>query len=47
MVVLDDSDFYPYMPIIGGKGKWTFRTSLIGMGLENAVDVLGADIALP
>ncbi|MCD6474392.1 MAG: hypothetical protein J7K47_05780, partial [Thermoplasmata archaeon] len=47
MVVLDDSDFYPYMPIIGGKGKWTFRTSLIGMGLGNAVDVLGADIALP
>ena len=47
MGVSDDSDFYPYMPIIGGKGKWTFRTSLIGMGLGNAIDILGADIILP
>ncbi|MCD6330693.1 MAG: hypothetical protein J7L80_00635 [Thermoplasmata archaeon] len=47
MVVSDDSDFYPYMPIIGGKGKWTFHASMIGMGLGNAVDILGADITLP
>lgn len=47
MKVLDDSDFYPYMPIIGGKGKWTFHASLIGIGLGNTIDILGADIALP
>ncbi|MCD6447587.1 MAG: hypothetical protein J7L58_00880 [Thermoplasmata archaeon] len=47
MNVSDDSDFYPYMPIIGGKGKWMFRASLIGMGLGNAIDILGADIILP
>ena len=45
--VSDDSDFYPYMPIIGEKGRWTFYASMVGIGLGNAIDVLGADIILP
>jgi len=47
MRVSDDSDFYPYMPIIGKKGRWTFHASMIGIGLGNTIDVLGADVILP
>jgi len=48
IIISDDSTFFPvFIPIIGGKGSWTFNTSMIGIGLGNAVDILGADITLP
>jgi len=48
VTISNDSTFYPvFTPITGGKGEWTFYTSMAAVGVGNTVDLLAADIKLP